>query len=63
VAERLLAISDEYKMYKVGAALDLSDRHLWPWKTVLDRTHVTPIVPIVPSAFGYDILFGKSWLF
>jgi hypothetical protein len=29
VAERLLAISNEYKMYKVGAALDLSDRHLF----------------------------------
>ncbi len=29
VAERLLALSNEYKMYKVGAALDLSDRHLF----------------------------------
>ena len=29
VAERLVALSNEYRMYKVGAALDLSDRHLF----------------------------------
>lgn len=29
VAERLLALSNQYRMYKVGAALDLSDRHLF----------------------------------